>query len=101
MLISWGSLGLAAADNGVVVNEASAHKCTFLSTWDNSAAFVKQESSAPPGLEACYQNQGAKGGPAASFLGLASFGRIGRVFVFLGGVKNLWLTCPSVPLGAR
>lgn len=32
MLISWGSLGLAAADNGVVMNEASAHKCTFLST---------------------------------------------------------------------
>lgn len=46
MLISYGSLGLGAANNSAVVNESSTHKCAFLSVRDNFAAFAHQQPNA-------------------------------------------------------
>lgn len=58
MLISYGSLGLGAVDNGAVVNGSGTHKCAFLSVRDNLAAFDPPQPNAPLGLEASYQFSG-------------------------------------------
>jgi len=58
MLISYGSLGLGAADNSAVENESSTHKCALLCMRDNLAAFAHQQPNAPLRLEACYQLSG-------------------------------------------